>query len=277
MELIDFIKIASGVDKKNLPKSTASLCLVELTETDDNEIVSNIKQILTLITTEIYLDCFVDGCDENGYIEARLKFNNPYSSELNAAWSMLEEYRKLMSTANVDIDTDITIDTDTMLELIIMPTTGLTGVNDSTTELKGANDSKVGLSEVNPPSTELPGIIDYKELSDPEPVFLELAFPINFNLCSSEPGKAADTLDFVFNTNSCRFHENNYVDMEQMNRETNEYLKKLEDEIRQEQEIEEERILKEEEYIRSQAKLRSQSMLKAEESGTIRVGGRANH
>ena len=267
MELIDFIKIASGVDKKNLPKSTASLCLVELTETDDNEIVSNIKQILTLITTEIYLDCFVDGCDENGYIEARLKFNNPYSSELNAAWSMLEEYRKLMSTVNIDIDTDITIDTDTMLELIIMPTTGLSGVNDSTTELKGAN----------PPSRELPGIIDSKELSDPEPIFLELAFPINFNLCSSEPGKAADTLDFVFNTNSCRFHENDYVDMEQMYRETNDYLKKLEDEIRQEQEIEEERILKEEEYIRSQAELRSQSMPKAEESGTIRVGGRANH
>ena len=27
-------------------------------------------------------------------------------------------------------------------------------------------------------------------------IFLELAFPINFNLCSNEPGTVADSIDF---------------------------------------------------------------------------------
>lgn len=238
MDLFEFIKKASGVDDKYLPKSTASLCLVELTETEDNELVSNIKQMLTLITSEIYLDCFVDGCDENGYIEARIRFNNPYSAELKAAWNMLEQYRKLISTMEVDIDKNFETgaDTDNMIELMIMP----------------------------------------RETMETEPVFLELSFPINFNLCSSEPGKAADSIDFFFNTNSCHISENEGLDMEQMNRETNDYLQQLEAEIRYQKELEEQKVQEQEDFIKRQAELRRLSMQQAEKSNTIRVGGRLN-
>lgn len=238
MDLFEFIKIASGVDERNLPKSTAALCLVELVENENNELVSNIKQMLSLINIEIYLDCFVDGYDDNGYIEAKIKFNNPYSAELKAAWNMLEQYKKNMSTMNMDIDEDVEIkdDFENMIELMIMP----------------------------------------RETMEKNPVFLELAFPINFNLCSNEPGTVADSIDFFFNTNSCCISENEDLDMEQMNRETNEYLQQLEAEIRYNEELEKEKEREQEEFIKQQAELKRMAMQQAEKSNIIRVGGRRN-
>lgn len=236
MDLFEFIKMASGVDDKKLPKSTAALCFVELVENENNELVSNIKQMLSLITAEIYLDCFVDGYDDNGYIEVKITFNNPYSTELKAAWNMLEQYRKNMSTMDIDIDEDVEIkdDLENMVELMILP----------------------------------------RATMETNPIFLELAFPINFTLCSSEPGKVADSIDFFFNTNSCCISENEDLDMEQMNRETNEYLQELEAEIRYNEELEQEKEREQEEFIKRQAELKRMSMQQAEKSNIIRVGGR---
>lgn len=238
MDLFEFIKMASGVDEKKLSKSTAALCLVELVENEDKELISNIKQMLSLITTEIYLDCFVDGYDDNGYIEAKIKFNNPYSAELKAAWNMLEQYKKNMSSMNMDMDEDVEIkdDFENMIELMIMP----------------------------------------RETMEKNPTFLELAFPINFNLCSSEPGTVADSIDFFFNTNSCCISENEELDIEQMNRETNEYLQQLEAEIRYNEELEKEKEREQEEFIKQQAELKRMAMQQAEKSNIIRVGGRRN-
>lgn len=238
MDLFEFIKMASGVDDKKLPKSTAALCLVEMSKNDDNELVSNIKQMLTLITSEIYLDCFVDGYDDNGYIEAKITFSNPFCAELKAAWNMLERYKKIMSTMNIDIDENVEIkdDLDNMVELMIMP----------------------------------------RATMETNPIFLELAFPINFNLCSSEPGKVADSIDFFFNTNSCCISENDELDMEQMNRETNDYLQQLEAEIRYNEELEKEKELQQEEFIKKQTELKRMTMQQAEKSSITRVGGRRN-
>ena len=151
---------------------------------------------------------------------------------------MLEQYKKHMSTMNMDIDEDVEIkdDFENMIELMIMP----------------------------------------RETMEKNPVFLELAFPINFNLCSNEPGTVADSIDFFFNTNSCCISENEDLDMEQMNRETNEYLQQLEAEIRYNEELEKEKEREQEEFIKQQAELKRMAMQQAEKSNIIRVGGRRN-
>jgi hypothetical protein len=236
MNLIDFIKMASGLDEKRLPKSTATICLVELEENEDKEIVSNIKDMVTLLTPEIKIDYFADGLDENGYIEVNLCFGNATSNELKAAWDILEQYKKLNTLDDVPIDTDIEIFSDTMVELMIMP----------------------------------------KETAEADPIFFELAFPINFTLCSSIPGRIADSINLFFNSNSCIFHENNYVDMEDVERESDEYVNALESEYRQEQEAEEERLRKEKENIQRQMESMNKALDQPESIQRIRIGGKSD-
>ena len=64
--------------------------------------------------------------------------------------------------------------------------------------------------------------------------------------------------------------------MEQMNRETNEYLQQLESEIRYNEELEKEKEREQEEFIKQQAELKRMAMQQAEKSNIIRVGGRRN-
>lgn len=196
MTLLEFVKMASGSDQNRVPKSTACLCLVELESNKEGEVVSNIKSMLTLLSPEILINFFVDGRDENGYIEVRIQFQNPDNSELHAVWNILEEYRtlNLLEHIPIPVDSEIEISSDTVIELMILP----------------------------------------KETAHTNPVFLELAFPINFTLCSSLPGRTADSLDLFFNANSCRFHENNYLDMDEIRSESEEYMSNRESQYQEE-------------------------------------------
>jgi len=236
MNLIDFIKMANGLDEKNLPKSTAIVCLTELSENENNELVSNIKQMVTLLTPEIKIDYFTDSNDDNGYIEVRVRFDSPNSNELRILWNMLEKYRELNYIDDIPIDTDIEIKSDTIIEMMIVP----------------------------------------REISETDPIFLELAFPINFNLCSGEPGKIADTLDFFFNVNGCLFHENDYIDIAELSKETDDYVRDMEVELRKEQEYLEEQQKQEEENLRKQMDSINQTIDNPEEIIRIRLGGKVN-
>lgn len=233
MNLTEFAKMANGLDKNKMPKSTATLCLVELFENEENEIVSNIKDMITLLTPEITIDFFVDGCDENAYIEVRARFGNPNSTELKFAWSLLEQFRNLNSLDNVPIDMDVIIESDTKIELMILP----------------------------------------RETIETDPVFLELAFPINFNLCSSQPGRVADTLNMFFNANSCIFHENEYVDMEEVEAEAEQYIQEVEYEYQTIQKNLIEEARKQEESLKAEVDLTSQPINKPETVHRIRLGG----
>lgn len=226
--ILDFIRLANGINQKGEPKSTAVIAISELIEEEENgEIVqkSNILKTVDIIGKVITFDCFINGMDENAYVGITIKFDLLKNNDLQLVWNILKEYKEKNDLTKTNFDEDVEVDSEELIELIITP-----------------------LETID------------------NPIFLELINPINFTLCSSVPNQVCDSINLFFNVDSAIIHED-LVDMNQTKIEAEKYLNELDEIEKLMKQIEEDKKSINEETIKYESEVRKYEMLNNNSNG----------
>lgn len=123
--ILDFIKLANGTNAKGEPKCTAIIANSEIIESEENGGIvqrSNILKAVDIIGQTITFDCFINGMDENAYVGVNIKFDLLKNEDIRLVWNLLKEYKEMTDLTKTSFDEDVEINSETIIELIIMPT-----------------------------------------------------------------------------------------------------------------------------------------------------------